>query len=150
MCFPLPTLTLLSRGAARYELPVQSAICNPAPGSTVEIDPLQPVVDVSGYAVAGGGRGIVRVEVSTDGGETWHEASLGEGKEQPFGQAWAWTMWEAEVPLSPALRSNRVELMCRAIDTSMNTQPGEIKPLWNRRGILNNSWHRVKIEVDGE
>lgn len=32
--------------------------------------------DVMGYAWSGGGRGIIRVEVSTDGGETWQAAQL--------------------------------------------------------------------------
>lgn len=33
-------------------------------------------VTVKGYAAAGGGRAVVRVDVSADGGETWTTAEL--------------------------------------------------------------------------
>ena len=50
--------------------------------------------------VTGGGRGIVRVDVSADDGKTWHTATLGQGSEQPRHRAWAWTFWEAEVRMT--------------------------------------------------
>lgn len=31
---------------------------------------------VRGYAYSGGGRNIIRVDVSADGGQTWHVASI--------------------------------------------------------------------------
>lgn len=31
---------------------------------------------VKGYAWSGGGQGIIRVDVSADGGKTWHDAQL--------------------------------------------------------------------------
>ena len=37
-----------------------------------------------GYAWSGGGRGIVRVDVSADGGATWHTAQLAPPKDQPL------------------------------------------------------------------
>ena len=39
---------------------------------------------VQGYAYSGGGRGIVRVDVSGDGGKTWKTARLTDGSEQPL------------------------------------------------------------------
>ncbi len=33
-------------------------------------------------------------EVSADGGETWTQAELKEGADQPRHKAWAWTLWE--------------------------------------------------------
>lgn len=33
-------------------------------------------MSVKGYAWSGGGRGIVRVDVTADGGKTWHTAGL--------------------------------------------------------------------------
>lgn len=35
-----------------------------------------------GYAWSGGGRGIMRVEVSTDGGETWQATELVQDPDQ--------------------------------------------------------------------
>lgn len=131
------------------ELPVQSAICVPTPGSSVDEE--DETVCVSGYAWSGGGRGIVRVEVSPDGGETWFNADLGRGKEQPVDRAWAWTLWTAEVPISAPrgldTAEKTVDLVCKATDASYNQQPESPGDVWNLRGILNNSWHRVPIVI---
>jgi len=35
-----------------------------------------PLPAVKGYAWSGGGQGIIRVDVSADGGKTWHTANL--------------------------------------------------------------------------
>lgn len=59
---------------AIQELPVNSAILSPADGSSVS--PHDEDVTVQGYALAGGGRAVVRVDVSADGGETWISAEL--------------------------------------------------------------------------
>ena len=54
-------------------MPVNAAICVPASGATVEAG----AVPISGWAVASGRR-IVRVDVSSDGGGRWYEATLEE------------------------------------------------------------------------
>lgn len=59
---------------AIQETNVQSAIVEPKPGSILE-GPLDEV-EVRGFAYSGGGRGIMRVDVSPDGGKTWTTASL--------------------------------------------------------------------------
>jgi DMSO/TMAO reductase YedYZ molybdopterin-dependent catalytic subunit len=61
------------------EQPVTSAITVPAEGSDV---PVGCKTTVSGFSYSGGGRGIVRVDVSMDGGATWQTADLKEGSEQ--------------------------------------------------------------------
>ena len=40
----------------------------------------------------------------------------------------------------------RVQLVCKAVDSSHNVQPENISGIWNVRGFLNNSWHRVDLE----
>ena len=143
-----------------YEMPVQSAIVSHTAGATVDAGATAEVracwlglapwsltllyLQVSGYAWSGGGRNIARVDVSADGGKTWTTAQLGQGSEQQFGQAWAWTFWSADVDV-PA--GDSAELVCKAIDVSMNSQPDSPKGIWNLRGILNNSWHRVPVQV---
>ncbi|NXD32245.1 SUOX protein, partial [Spelaeornis formosus] len=56
-------------------------------------------VTIKGYAWSGGGRAVIRVDVSVDGGLTWQEAEL-EGEEQCPRKAWAWRIWQlkAQVP----------------------------------------------------
>ena len=83
------------------EMPVQSAIVNPGVGdSTYTIDEDDDDIDVSGYAWSGGGRSIVRVDVSADNGKTWVTATLGKGSDQKRSRAWAWTLWNVSVPLT--------------------------------------------------
>jgi hypothetical protein len=38
-------------------------------------------------------------------------------------------------------------LCCKATDESFNTQPESPKGIWNLRGILNNSWHKVRVRL---
>ena len=106
------------------EMPVQSAILAPATGATVEAGPLT----VSGFAWSGGGRGIIRVDVSGDGGETWETAELGEGSEQPVDRAWAWTFWQAELQLPAPPTCAAVTLICKAVDASHNVQVRSLGP----------------------
>lgn len=123
-------------------LPVQSAICEPEEGDTLEDD---EEVTMKGYAWSGGGRAIYRVDVSADGGKTWVTADL-----LPTGQshyrAWAWTFWEAQIPL-PKGHKGKVELICKACDAQYNVQPDNVEGIWNLRGCLSNAWHRVQVNV---
>ena len=133
------------------EMPVQSAIVEPNGASeTISMD--DDDIELSGYAWSGGGRPIVRVDVSADNGKTWITAELGKGTEQKRGRAWAWTLWKATVPLTNELKkmgkeNGKIQFVCKAVDGSYNQQPENVHTLWNLRGILNNSWHRVDVKV---
>jgi len=87
-------------------------------------------VRVGGHAYAGT-RGISAVEVSTDGGETWAEATLsdrlpgatpveeGDDSPEPSGEAEdAWRMWHHEYE-----QSGKHEVVVRAIDGTGEVQP---------------------------
>ena len=76
---------------------------------------------VKGYAWSGGGQGIIRVDVSVDGGKTWHVAQL-KKVPQRAGRGWAWALWEAVVPLPAGAKGGQLELVCKAVDESYNTQ----------------------------
>mmetsp|Transcript_16212 Transcript_16212/g.43676 ORF Transcript_16212/g.43676 Transcript_16212/m.43676 type:complete len:678 (+) Transcript_16212:69-2102(+) len=128
------------------EMPVQSAIMSPKEGSTVELDD----IEVKGWAWSGGGRGIVRVDVSIDEGKTWTTAELGEGSTQNPSRAWAWTFWEASIPVPDDLRGKEVQILCRATDSSYSTQPERAAPIWNLRGLNCNCWHHVKVQHSDE
>nr|CAD7454698.1 unnamed protein product [Timema tahoe] len=146
-----------TKSPAIQELPVTSAICDPMDGSSVELH--DGNLMVKGYAWSGGGQKIVRVDVTADSGDTWHEAELvaQEGNTRP-GRHWAWTLWCADIPV-PAGSSqvlilllvfvceNYVEVWAKAIDSSYNTQPESFRNIWNLRGVLSNAYHRVKVNI---
>lgn len=125
------------------EQPVQSAITL-GPGATAIAG--EPFT-IKGYAYSGGGRGIVRVDVSTDGGRTWRTADLLEGSEQPFDRSWAWTLWECTVPVAEEEAGKNLHVICKATDAAYNVQPDSVQGIWNLRGINNNAWHRITVPV---
>ena len=128
--------TTLEHGFSLGETPVNSAICEPADGAAVA----GPRVLAKGYAFTGGTREIERVEVSLDGGATFQTAKL-----LGAGEAGAWRLWEAELDLGPGPH----ELAVRAWDSAASTQPENAEGIWNLKGYLNNSWHRVRFTVAG-
>jgi sulfite oxidase len=141
------------------EQPVQSSITLPyasagsASAQAVAGEPLT----VKGYAYSGGGRGIIRVDVSIDGGKTWQAANLTEGasvttkeaveNKQPLDRAWAWTFWESDFTIPESLAGKKLEIISKATDASYNVQPDSVEGVWNLRGINNNAWPRVSADV---
>uniref|UniRef100_A0A183IQ39 Sulfite oxidase n=1 Tax=Soboliphyme baturini TaxID=241478 RepID=A0A183IQ39_9BILA len=131
---------------AIIDFPVQSVICVPEEGKQYPAG--TEFVNLKGYALSGGGRGIIRVDVSSDGGETWHTADLEQATDQKLFKMWAWTLWSCRVPLDRTRsKDGHYQLVCKAIDYGYNSQPETSKGIWNFRGFLNNSWHRVNITV---
>jgi sulfane dehydrogenase subunit SoxC len=82
---------------------------------------------------------IVSVEVSTDGGETWSPAELGDGS---LGR-WAWRPWR----FTWHAERGEHELCCRARDATGSEQP--LVPPWNLGGYANNAVQRVAVTVTG-
>jgi sulfite oxidase len=115
-------------------LPLNSVIFRPAEGEVLRSGP----ISIQGYAVAGEGQHIERVELSSDGGATWISATL---REKP--QIGTWCFWEVTLPLDPGAH----QLVVRAWDSSGCTQPEDIRQVWNWKGYLNNAWHRVNVVV---
>jgi sulfite oxidase len=93
---------------------------------------------ITGYAVAGGDRRVVRVDVSIDGGRAWQQADLldDEGR-------WAWRHWQLIVDLDPGQH----EIVVRAWDSAAALQPEDPASLWNPKGYVNNAWARVRVDV---
>ncbi|KAG9412525.1 hypothetical protein AC1031_015436 [Aphanomyces cochlioides] len=136
-------------GPSIQELPVQSAITEPKPGQTwpPQGSDEHDVMTIKGYAWSGGGRNIIRVDVSVDGGKTWKEATLDPlGTRQKYNRAWAWTPWTLDVDVDDTTKE--MTILCKAIDSSYNVQPDTIAPIWNMRGVLNNAWHRVQVAIE--
>jgi DMSO/TMAO reductase YedYZ molybdopterin-dependent catalytic subunit len=96
------------------EMQVKAEIAKPAAGETV---PANSIVRVHGAAWTSDGE-ITKVELSTDGGAKWSEASL-VGAFKPN----AWRLWEFvwRTPSKPG----QADLIARAIDSLGRTQPVE-------------------------
>jgi sulfite oxidase len=124
------------------ELPVQSSICDPLDKSTIDKD--AESVNIRGYAWSGGGRDIVRVDITADEGRTWTGANLIKPEERRHNRAWAWTPFEAEVKL-PKEYKDYIRICSKAVDASFNVQPEHVESIWNARGYLNNSWSCINL-----
>jgi len=75
---------------------VQCVICTPM---DKEVIVSTKSVTVKGYAIAGGGRAIYRVELSIDGGKTWEPVDkIEQTPDKTSGMYWAWAIWEKRVP----------------------------------------------------
>ena len=122
------------KGMTIYELPLNSAICEPAPYATLKAGP----VPVRGYATSSV-RKVARVDVSIDGGRSWRQAELEHDPRTP----WSWTFWEINVELHPG----DIELVVRAWDIAGQTQPETPDDTWNFKGYLSSAWHRIKVSV---
>ena len=99
------------------KLQVKSIITNPVPGE---------IIPTSGYTLAGaawsGEENIEKVEISTDGGQTW---SLVDTLHPRIG--YSWSRWEHRWN-PPA--AGTYTIMCRATNDKGQTQPMEFsKPL---------------------
>ncbi|XP_057465218.1 sulfite oxidase-like isoform X2 [Actinidia eriantha] len=128
----------------QMDFPVQCAIC-----SLEDVTIVNPgKITIKGYAVSGGGRGIERVDLSIDGGKTWVEATRYQNAGIPYiaddmsSDKWAWVFFEANADIPKS-----AEIVAKAVDIAANVQPENVESIWNLRGILNTSWHRVQVRV---
>jgi DMSO/TMAO reductase YedYZ molybdopterin-dependent catalytic subunit len=83
------------------------------------------------------GHGVDRVEVSADGGRSWHRAELGES----LGR-YSFQPWQFE---DSSLNAGANEYWVRASNRAGQTQVE--KPIANPSGYQHNAFHRVRIEV---
>ncbi|XP_020580669.1 sulfite oxidase [Phalaenopsis equestris] len=127
----------------QMDFPVQCAICSLEDANVIN----QGKITVAGYAVSGGGRGIERVDISVDGGMNWIEAQRYQkdtsyvADDDHYADKWAWVLFKAVVDAP-----ENAEVIAKAVDTAANVQPETVEAIWNLRGILNTSWHRVRVQ----
>ncbi|XP_031272989.1 nitrate reductase [NAD(P)H]-like [Pistacia vera] len=128
------------------ELNINSVITTPCHEEILPINSwtTQRPYTLRGYAYSGGGKKVTRVEVTMDGGETWHVCTL-DHPEKPnkYGKYWCWCFWSLEVEVLDLLGAK--EISVRAWDETHNTQPEKL--IWNVMGMMNNCWFRVKPNV---
>ena len=113
------------------EMPVKSVITSPAPGATVGAGPQT----VAGYAWSGYGA-VARVEVSSDGGATWDEATIALD-----GGRRSWVRFEHRWEAT----AGTIVLRSRATDDRGLTQPETAA--WNAKGYQMNAIFEVPVTV---
>ncbi|KAG0152472.1 hypothetical protein CROQUDRAFT_649896 [Cronartium quercuum f. sp. fusiforme G11] len=162
------------------DLNVNSVTCYPQHDEIVEIDKdwfkstttdagAGQTYNMRGYAYAGGGRRVHRVEYSLDNGHQWQLASINYPEElfrkmidkEDYQEVWGtldvferdscyyWCFWNVEVSFKSLAEAN--VLIVRAQDEALALQPRDM--YWNPTGMMNNWWHRVAIhksEVNGK
>ncbi len=124
----------VSAGEALAELPLNAVILVPAAEGTLRAG----LVEASGWACGAAGHPPARVEVSSDDGVSWKDATV-----DSSGGEWTWVFWRASLMLAPG----RHTLVVRAWDRDGPGQPAALAAVWNLKGYANNAWHRVPVEV---
>eukprot|EP00929_Paragymnodinium_shiwhaense_P034691 TRINITY_DN18844_c0_g1_i2.p1 TRINITY_DN18844_c0_g1~~TRINITY_DN18844_c0_g1_i2.p1 ORF type:complete len:600 (-),score=110.60 TRINITY_DN18844_c0_g1_i2:556-2355(-) len=124
---------------------INSAVWKPAHCEKVEFVSSE-TYEISGYAYAGAGRPVNRVELTLNDGLSWRSAKI-ERSEEPdkFGHCWCWVFWSVHIALEELACAKEVAV--RAWDDSQNCQPE--RPTWNLLGMMNNPWFRVRIHSLG-
>ncbi|KAL4915555.1 hypothetical protein BDW62DRAFT_219339 [Aspergillus aurantiobrunneus] len=142
---------------AIYDLNVNSAAAYPQHKEVLDLATAGPLYTAKGYAYAGGGRRITRVEISLDKGKSWRLANIeyAEDKYRDFegtlyggrvDMSWretcfCWSFWSLDIPVSDL--GNSDALLVRAMDEALSLQPKDM--YWSVLGMMNNPWFRVSI-----
>lgn len=132
--YRLPPTASAPEGVTLGPLPLNCAVLTPRDGDVVPRGPVR----VTGYALAGEGRTVARVEVSVDGGRAWSRAAL----EETAGPG-VWQRWRTTLDL-PA---GDVHVLARAWDSSGAGMPRSPAAVWNPKGYVTTSWPRVLLCV---
>jgi sulfite oxidase len=127
-----PDTVAPGEGISLSSLPLNCDILCPDDGTEIPAGPLT----IRGWAMAGDGRGIGRVDVSLDGGNSWRQADLHSAT-----SPWAWRLWSITLEAPPG----PISLTARAWDDTGVTHPESPAHLWNPRGYGNNAWAHVKV-----
>ena len=115
------------------EMVVNSLITNLVDGQTLSV--AKPM-EIKGIAWDGG-NGIAQVDVSTDGGNSWHQATL----RQDYGR-FSWRQWQyVLVPKRPGA----YRIMARATSHSGASQP--LEPIPNPSGYHHNAVQKITIQL---
>ncbi|WEK46235.1 MAG: molybdopterin-dependent oxidoreductase [Candidatus Andeanibacterium colombiense] len=111
----------------------RSWVTNFAEGDRV---PFEPTLSLRGIAL-GGDSGVSRVEVSTDGGNRWQDATLGED----YGR-YSFRQWEAQAPLASP---GPISLQSRCTNQGGVVQPSV--PIWNPSGYMRGNIETTEVVI---
>jgi nitrate reductase (NAD(P)H) len=147
---------LTQRNIDRYiirDLNANSAIASPDHDEILDTAKFEPnaTYKLKGYAYAGGGRRVTRVEISSDDGNSWRLANIdypedlfrkvvhfdpiyGDLDMTDSDTCFCWCFWSFDIEIS-ALKASRA-IMVRCMDESLALQPRDM--YWNATGMMNN------------
>lgn len=148
---------------AIYDLSPNSAIAYPAHEEKLCLVGALEKYQLQGYAYAGGGRRVTRVEISLDKANSWRLAQLDYAEDkyrdapeqELFGGAldmswretcFCWCFWNLDVPVTDL--QNAKDVFVRAMDEGMSIQPRDM--YWSVLGMMNNPWYRVTISHEND
>jgi sulfite dehydrogenase (cytochrome) subunit A len=115
-----------------HRMSLRSLFVRPEPGETLTS---QTPYEIQGVAFDGGS-GLERVEVSTDGGQTWQGAPL----DRDLGR-YSWRRWRLRwTPPTPGKHQLQVRALSRAGEQQSTS-------LWNRSGYMRNVIEQAEVEV---
>ncbi|OTA69063.1 nitrate reductase [Hypoxylon sp. EC38] len=147
---------------AIYDLNTNSAICYPSHDEWLSLNQGIESYRIRGYAYAGGGKRVTRVEVTLDKGKSWILANISYPEDEyrlaPEGEklyggrldmSWrescfCWCFWDLDIPVSQLQTAD--DIMVRAMDEAMMVQPRDM--YWSVLGMMNNPWFRVVIHKE--
>jgi hypothetical protein len=115
------------------EIAPRAVITSPLDGERLPAKPFA----IRGYAWSGAAE-LARVELSTDGGRGWTDATLGAAPSR-----YAWREWQKMIAPS---KSATLDLLARAVALDGATQP--LEPVRNELGYMNNAARPVRVVID--
>lgn len=133
-----------SKAKSIQEMPITSAITaikNASQDRSTSTCEADSPMSVEGYAYSGGGREIVRVDISIDNGKTWDQAELLDDHVKG-NKAWCWKRWRYN-----GLKrcDGKTTVLVKATDEAYNTQPESYEAIYNVRGNLATAWHSITV-----
>ncbi|KAK0735878.1 hypothetical protein B0T21DRAFT_334340 [Apiosordaria backusii] len=148
---------------AIYDLNTNSAVVYPEHEQQLSITP-EGAFTIKGYAYAGGGKRVTRMEISLDQGKTWRLGHINypedlyrtQTESRIYGgrldlssngrdASFCWCFWELELSISDLATAK--DIVVRAMDEAMMVQPRDM--YWSVLGMMNNPWFRVVIHREG-
>lgn len=125
--------SLAEEGAPVTEMRVRSLIASPTEDQTVTRG---ETITITGSAWSAQ-EGVAEVSISTDGGQSWGQATLADPQGRYASRGWTFE-WTPDTPGSH-------EIVSRATDGHGRSQP--LTQRWNRLGYGNNIVHRTTVTV---
>jgi len=116
-------------------MPVRSIITSPSNGTKLAAGTREIKLRGASWA---GDLTVRQVEVSTDFGQTWSRANLGQPKNR-----FDWQRWTANVRVPS---DGYYEVWSRATDSKGKVQP-HMAPFWNPSGYGSNPFHRIAVLI---
>ncbi len=63
-----------------------------------------------------------------------------------FNSSWSWAIWEYEIDIPKD--KDQLNIVCVATDSAHNIQPEGYSAIWNARGVMNNAWHKIQVNLE--